>query len=170
MICAVPIGQKCRHHIVVVDFSLHFCLPNEQWIQTRVRYEISASLVFLNLKNVLIEISSIEIFSISSYPKKLMPATSYRSDKQVHVSNNQFTNGILTWFDCKTCELFWAIFAFTTLSSSWNMALQPKYFFTALGTERSQRAFTSKFFIICSCSIKARQHQLAVFHHKKKHI
>ena len=24
------IGQKCRHPLVVVDFSLHFCLHNEQ--------------------------------------------------------------------------------------------------------------------------------------------
>ena len=43
---------KCRHPLVVVDFSLHFCLRNEQWIHTRVRYEISAGSVFLNLKNV----------------------------------------------------------------------------------------------------------------------
>ena len=42
---------KCRHPLVVVDFSLHFCLRNEQWIHTRVRYQISAGLVFLNLKN-----------------------------------------------------------------------------------------------------------------------
>ena len=60
---------KCRHPLVVVDFSLHFCLRNEQWIHTRVRYEISAGSVFLNLKNAWIEISSIEIFSISSYTK-----------------------------------------------------------------------------------------------------
>ena len=54
------------------------------------------------------------IFSISSYTKKLqskihrsfecnlIPATSYRSDKRVHFSNNQFVNGILTWFDCNS--------------------------------------------------------------------
>ena len=42
---------KCRHPLVVVDFSLHFCLRNEQWIHTRVRYKISAGSVFLNLKN-----------------------------------------------------------------------------------------------------------------------
>ena len=42
---------KWRHPLVVVDFSLHFCLRNEQWIHTRVRYEISARSVFLNLKN-----------------------------------------------------------------------------------------------------------------------
>ena len=38
---------KRRHPLVVVDFSLHFCLRNEQWIHTRVRYEISAGSVFL---------------------------------------------------------------------------------------------------------------------------
>ena len=70
----------------------------------------------------------------------------------------------------ETCELFWAIFAFTTPFSSWNMVLQPNFFFTAFGTERSRRALTCKFFIICSCSIKVRQLQLAVFHHKKKHL
>ena len=44
---------KRRHPLVVVDFSLHFCLRiNEQWIHTRVRYELSAGSVFMNLKNV----------------------------------------------------------------------------------------------------------------------
>ena len=42
---------KCRHPLVVVDFSLHFCLRHEQWMHTRVRYKISAGSVFLNLKN-----------------------------------------------------------------------------------------------------------------------
>ena len=103
---------KCCHPLIV-DFSLHFCLRNEQWIHTRVRNEISAGSVFLNLnlKNALIEVSSIEIFSISSYTKKLPSnftdhlnamATSYRSDKQVHFSNNPFMNEILTWFDCNS--------------------------------------------------------------------
>ena len=82
---------KSRHPLVVVNFSLHFCLHNEQWIHTRVRYEIFAGS----------EISSIEIFSISSYTN-LIPATSYRSNKRVHFSNNQFMNGILTWFDCNS--------------------------------------------------------------------
>ena len=94
--------------LVVVHFSLHFCLRNEQWIHTRVRIEISAGSVFLKLKNAKIEISSIEIFSISSYSKKLqskvhpsfecnlIPATNYRGDKRVHFSNNQFMNGIVT--------------------------------------------------------------------------
>ena len=97
---------KCLHPLV--------CLRNEQWIHTRVRYEISAGSVFLNLKNVKIEISAIEIFSISLYTKKLqskiyrslecklIPGTSYRSVKWVHFSNNQFMNGILTWFDCNS--------------------------------------------------------------------
>ena len=40
---------KCRYPLVVVDFSLHFCL---RIIHTRVRYQISAGSVFLNLKNV----------------------------------------------------------------------------------------------------------------------
>ena len=42
---------KCRHLLVVVDFSLHFCLRNEQWIHAQVHYKTSAGSVFLNLKN-----------------------------------------------------------------------------------------------------------------------
>ena len=67
---------KCRHPLVVVDFSLHFCLRNEQWIHTRVPYEISAGSVFLNLKNAWVEVSSIEIISISSYTKTVAVETS----------------------------------------------------------------------------------------------
>ena len=37
----------------------------------------------------------------------------------------------------ETCELFCAIYAFATLSDSWNMVLQLKFFFTAFSTERS---------------------------------
>ena len=37
-----------------------------------------------------------------SFECNLIPATSYRSDKRVHFSNNQFMNGILTWFDCNS--------------------------------------------------------------------
>ena len=71
-------------------------------------------LSFLEFEKCLIEISSIEIFSISSYIKKLqskihrsfecnlIPATSYRGDKRVHFLNNQFMNGILTRFDCNS--------------------------------------------------------------------
>ena len=42
---------KCRHPLVVVDFSVLFCLRNKQWIHKRVRYKISAGSVFSNLKN-----------------------------------------------------------------------------------------------------------------------
>ena len=41
---------KCRHPLVVVGFSLHFCWHiNEQWIRTQVRYEISAGSAFLKI-------------------------------------------------------------------------------------------------------------------------
>ena len=44
---------KRRHQLIVVDFSLHFCLrTNEQRIHARVRYKISACSVFSKLKNV----------------------------------------------------------------------------------------------------------------------
>ena len=135
-------------------FQSAFCLRNEQWINTRVRYEIS----------------SVEIFSISSYTKNCsqkftdhLNAIWYRL--QVTEATNGFTFQIInSWMESwagltvipfippsETCDLFWAIFAFTTLFSSWNMVLQPNFFFRAFGTERSQRASTSKFFIICSC-------------------
>ena len=93
---------------------------------------------------------SIEIFSISSYTKlqslihrsfecNLIPRTSYRSDKGIHFSNNQFMNGILTWFGCnfpsESCELFWAIFTFTTLFSLWNMVHESKHFFSLLSAQ-----------------------------------
>ena len=37
--------------------------------------------------------------------RKLIPPftlTGYRSDKRVHFLNNQFMNGISTWFDCSS--------------------------------------------------------------------
>ena len=40
---------KCRHPLVVVDFQSAFLLA---YVDTRVRYQISAGSVFLNLKNV----------------------------------------------------------------------------------------------------------------------
>ena len=43
---------KRRHPLVVQLFQSAFCLRNKQLIRTRVRYEISANSVFLNLKNV----------------------------------------------------------------------------------------------------------------------
>ena len=99
----------------------------------------------------LIEIWSTEIiiFYISSYTKlqsiihrsfecNLILGTSYRSDKWIHFSNNQFMNGILTWFGCnfpsETCELFWAI-AFTTHFITWNMLHQSKHFSSLLSAQ-----------------------------------
>ena len=88
-------------------------------------------------------------------------ATGYRSDKRVHFSNNPFMNEILTWFDCNSSfrnlriilsDLrFHNTFQFVKYGAS-------AYFFlfTAYGTERSQRALTSKL----------RQLQPAVFHDK----
>ena len=66
---------------------------------------------------------------------RLIPATSYRSDKRVHFSNNPFMKLICPGFSggltvvppLETCQLFWANFAFTTIFSSWKMVLQPKY-------------------------------------------
>ena len=58
---------------------------------------------------------------------------------QVTEATNGFTFQIInSWMESwpgltvippsETCELFWAIFAFTTLFSSWNMVLQPDFF------------------------------------------
>ena len=81
--------------------------------------------------------------------------------------------GILTWFDRNSSfrnlgiilsDLrFHNTFQFVKYGAS-------AWFFPVFGTERSQRAFTSKFLIICSCKIKVRQLQRVVFHHKKKDI
>ena len=90
---------------------------------TRVRYEISAGSVFVNLKNVLCSkwkfdplkyfpshrvVQSIKIHG--SFECNLTPGTSYRSNKWIHSSNNQFMNRILTCFGCdfpsETCKLF----------------------------------------------------------------
>ena len=131
--------------------------------------------------------SSIEVFSISSYTKSCnqtftdhLNAIWYRL--QVTEATNGFSFQIInSWMELEswpgltvtppseTWELFWAIFVFTTLFISLNMVLQ-RDFFPVFGTERSQRAFTSKFLIICSCKIKVRQLQRVVFHHKKKDI
>ena len=124
-------------------------------------------LSFLEFEKCLIEISSIEIFSISSYIKKLqskihrsfecnlIPATSYRGDKRVHFSNNQFMNGILTWFDCnssfRNLRIILSDLRFHNTFQFVKYGTSAYFFFTAFGTERSQRAFASKFFIICSC-------------------
>ena len=120
---------KRRHPLVVVDFSLHFCLRHEQWIHSRVRYKISAGSVFLNLKNASIEISPIEIFSISSYTKKLQWKIhrSFRNAIWYRLKVTEATNGftfqiINSWIESwlgstvippsETGELFWASLRF----------------------------------------------------------
>ena len=133
MICAVPIGQKCRHPLVVVDFSVYFCLHNEQWIHMWVHHEISAGSVFLNFKNVQLKISSIEIFSISLYTKKFQSKfTNHLSTIWYRLQVTEETNGftfpiINSWMESwpgltvippsEISELFWAFFAFTMLFS-----------------------------------------------------
>ena len=135
---------KCRHPLVVVDFSLHFCLCHEQWIHTRI---FSISLYTKKLQSKIYR----------SFECNLIPATSYRSDKWVHFSNNQFMNGILTWFDCNSSFRNHAANYSERSSLSQHLSVRKIwcfsliFFFTAFGTERSQRALTSKFFIICSC-------------------
>ena len=86
--------------------------------------------------------------------------------------------GILIWFDCNSSfrnlriilsDLrFLNTFQFVKYGASAYFFFFFFFFFTAFGTKRSQRAFTSKLFIIFSCYIKARQLQLAVFHLPKK--
>ena len=120
------------------------------------------------------------MFSISSYTKKfqkqihrsfecnLIPGTSYRSDKQIHFSNNQFTNGVLTWFNCNSSfrnlqiirsDLrFCNTFQFVKYSA-------PKKFFSLLAVKNEVNELlpvNSSF--ICSCQIKVQQLPLAVFH------
>ena len=119
---------KRRHPLVVFDFSLHFCLRNEQWIHTRLRYKISAGSVFSNLKNAQIEISSIEIFSISSYTKICSKKfTDHLNAIWYRLQVTEATNGFAfqisnSWMESwpgltvippsETCELFWASLRF----------------------------------------------------------
>ena len=76
-------------------------------------------------------------------------------------------NGILTWFDCippsQTCELFWAIFAFATLFSSWNKVHQPNYF-SLLSVQNE----VNELLLVKSLKIKVPQLQLAHTHTHKK--
>ena len=147
MICTVRISQNVAIHQLLLisvyifacarssecacEFVMKFLLSQFSWIR-RMFYVLNRNFEIF------------EIFSISSYTKlqsiihrsfecNLIPGTSYRSDKWIHFSNNKFMNRILTWFGCnfpsETCELFWAIFTFTTLFSSWNMVHQSKNFF-----------------------------------------
>ena len=111
-----------------------------------------------------------------SFECNLIPATSYRSDKRVHFSNNQFMNGILTLFDCissfrnleeiraplkrpawEAIRNHAANYSERSLLSQ-HLSVREIWFFSLIffhcfrSTERSQRALTSKFFIICSYS------------------
>ena len=85
-----------------------------------------------------------------SFECNLIPATSYRSDKRVHFSNNQFMNGILTWFDCNSSFRNHAANYSERSSRSQHVSVREIWcfsqilFFPAFGTERSQRALTSK--------------------------
>ena len=103
-------------------------------------------LSFLEFEECLNRISDIEIFSISSYIKNYskkftdhLNAIWYRL--QVTEATNGFTFQIInSWMKLEswprltvtppleTWELFWAIFAFSTLFSSWNMVLPPNFF------------------------------------------
>ena len=79
-------------------FQSAFCLRNEQWIHTRVRYEIS----------------SVEIFSISSYTKNCSQKfTDHLNEIWYRLQVTEATNGFtfqiinswmefLCWFDCNS--------------------------------------------------------------------
>ena len=127
MICAVAISQNVAiHQLLLISVYIFACARSSESTREFVmKYFCWLSfLEFEECSIFLIEIWSIEIFSISSYTKlqsiihrsfecNLIPGTSYRSDKWIQFSSNQFMNGILTWFGCnfpsETCELFWAI-------------------------------------------------------------
>ena len=108
---------KWCYPLVVVDFSLHFCLHNKHAVNTRVSSLWNfCQLSFLEFEECLNRnFSHWNIFHlIINYTKKLQSkihrslecnltaGTSYRSNKQIHFSNNQFMNWILTWFGCNS--------------------------------------------------------------------
>ena len=114
MVCTVPISQNVAiHQLLLISVYIFACARSSESTREFVmKYFCWLSfLEFEECSIFLIEIWSIEIFSISSYTKlqsiilrsfecNLIPGTSYRSDKWIHFSSNQFMNGILTWFGC----------------------------------------------------------------------
>ena len=142
-----------------MSLSISCCWSQSTFLLAQGAVNVHASLLwnfcwlsffeFEECSMFLIEIWSIEIFVISSYTNvqsiihqsfecNLIPGTSYRSNKWIHISSNQFMKGILTWFGCnfpsETYELFWAI-TFTTLFSTWNIVHQSKHFFSLLSAQ-----------------------------------
>ena len=149
MICTVPIGQNAA--VSCCWFQCVFFLA--KWA---VNTHASSSwnfcwLSFLEFEECLNRNFIHWNISISSYTKKfqskihqsfecnLIPATSYRSKKRVHLSNNQFMNvswpGLTVISPSETFELFWAFFAFTTLFSLFDMVLHPQFFFSLLSLQ-----------------------------------
>ena len=152
MICAVWISQNVIiHHLLLISvYTFAYARSSECACEFVMKFLLAQFSWIWRMFYVLNRNWSIEIFSISSYTKlqslihrsfecNLIPRTSYRSDKGIHFSNNQFMNGILTWFGCnfpsESCELFWAIFTFTTLFSLWKMVHESKHFFSLLSAQ-----------------------------------
>ena len=127
------------------------------------------------------EISYIEIFSISSHTKSCSQKFTDHLNVIWHrVKVTEATNGfifqminslkgILTRFDCippsQTCELFWPIFAFATLFSSWNIVHQPNYF-SLLSVQKE----VNELLLVKSLKIKVPQLQLSHTHTHKKNF
>ena len=119
-------------------FQCAFCLRNEQLIHTRVRYEISANSVFLNLKNTLKYFPFHRLLKIAVKNSPIIWMqfdTGYKLQKRQTPLTFKIINswmeswpGLTVIPPSETCELVWAIFAVTTLFSLWNMMLQPNFF------------------------------------------
>ena len=167
MICAVPIA-KTPPSVSCCWFQSAFCLRFKWAVNTHASSLWNfCQLSILEFKECLKEISYIEIFSISPFTKNCCQKFAdqlnliwYRLQLQVTEATNGFTFQIInSWMESRpgltvvppseTCELVWAIFAFTApCCEIWCSSLI--FFFTAFATERSQRA--CKFFIIIVCS------------------
>ena len=102
MVCTVPISQNVAiHQLLLISVFIFACArSSESTCEFVMKYFFWLSfLEFEECSIFLIEIWSIEIFSISSYTKlqsiihrsfecNLIPGTSYRSDKWIHFSSN----------------------------------------------------------------------------------
>ena len=102
-------------HPLVVDFSLHFCLRNGQWIYTWVHYKFLPAQFSWIWRMPKYKFHPLKYFPSDHilkschqkftdhlnaiwYPLQVTEAT----NGSLVFSNNQFMNGILTWFDCNS--------------------------------------------------------------------
>ena len=162
---------KWRYPLVVVDFSLHFCLHNKHAVNTHASSLWNfCQLSFLEFEECLNRnFSHWNIFHFIIILKSCSQKFTDHLNAiwlrvQVTGATNRFTFQIInSWIESwpglavippsATCELFWAIFAFATLFSLWNIVHQPKNFFHCfrLRKPKVNKLLPVNSLFICSC-------------------